>query len=159
MTELLADRRVVQGRMVAALDALRGIAGVDGSRLAAIGYCMGGKCVLDLARAGADLRAVVSLHGLFDPPPFPTLATTAKVLLCQGWNDPLTPHKDKLAIGDELTAAGADWMMLALGGAGHGFTNPALGDGGDPKAGMAYNPAADRRSWGVMTAWLEEAFG
>lgn len=49
------DRHVLQGRMLASLAAIRDQSETDTAHIAAIGYCFGGKCVLDLARSGADV--------------------------------------------------------------------------------------------------------
>src|SRR3546814_6555158 len=69
---------------------------VDAERTAAIGFCFGGKCVLDLARTGADLRGVVSFHGVYDAPPFPNVAPIKpKILVCHGWEDPIAPPRSE----------------------------------------------------------------
>ncbi len=57
--------------------------GVEPGKTGAIGFCAGGKCVLDLARAGADILGGVSFHGVYDAPPFPNAAITAKLLVCE----------------------------------------------------------------------------
>jgi len=151
MDALNADRRLLQVRMAAALAALRRLPQVDESRTAAIGYCFGGKCVLDLARTGADIAGVASFHGLFEAPPFPTAARIgAKVLALHGWDDPLAPPDKVLSLAEELTAAGADWQLHAYGHTAHGFTNPARE--------TMYRPDADRRSWRALRNFLDELF-
>ena len=88
------------------------------------GYCFGGMCALDLARSGADIAAAVSFHGLFDPPGLPPEKISAKVVAFHGWDDPMVPPDKVVALGQELTEAGADWQIHAYGHVGHGFTNP-----------------------------------
>ena len=152
MDALNADRALLRDRLLAALAAARGIgAPADPARVAAIGFCFGGKCVLDLARAGADVAGVVSFHGLYDPPPLPPAGIQAKILVLHGWDDPLGPPETVLALSKELTEAGADWQIHSYGHTVHAFTNPA-------REGM-YSPAADRRSWQAMGNFLEEIFG
>ncbi len=68
MDELDEDRPLLARRMQNSLGTLKSLPQVDRRRTAAIGFCFGGKCVLDLARSGADIRGVVSFHGLYDPP-------------------------------------------------------------------------------------------
>ncbi len=155
MMPLLGDRARLRRRLLAALETTRGLPGVDPERVAAIGYCFGGLCVLDLARAVPPaLRGVVSFHGVYAPPHLGLQAPiTAKVLLCHGWDDPMTPPADALAIAAELTAAGADWQLHAYGHALHAFTFPGASF---PERGVAHHPAADRRSWQAMRNFLDE---
>ena len=151
MNEMNADRGLLRDRLLAALAAARAIGHpADPLRAAAIGFCFGGKCVLDLARAGADLAGVVSFHGLYDKPPFANQAMKAKILVLHGWDDPLGPPETVLALSDELTQAGVDWQVHSYGHTVHAFTNPA-------REGM-YDPVADRRSWHAMKRFLEEIF-
>lgn len=146
-----ADRALLLARLNAALAAVRGLGGpADGGRLAAIGFCFGGKCVLDLARSGADLAGVVSFHGVYDAPPFPRRKIGTKVLVLHGWDDPVAPPESVLALSKELSEAEADWQIHSYGLTVHAFTNPA-------REGM-YSPDADRRSWQAMANFLEEIF-
>lgn len=150
----MEDRFGLQKRLLAGLEAARGLEPADGSRVGAIGYCFGGLCALDLARSGADVRGVVSFHGLFAPSGLPPEPIRAKVLALHGHDDPMVPPDKVLALQTELTEAGADWQVHAYGGTVHAFTNPAARA---PEAGTAYRAAADRRSWQSMTAFLAEA--
>lgn len=150
----LASRSMLQARMTSSVSALQSQGEVDSSRIAAIGFCFGGLCVLDLARSGADIRGVVSLHGLFTPPePAPGLPIRAKVLALHGHDDPMVPVAAVNALEDELTGAGADWQIHVYGGTMHAFTNPGANN---PSFGTVYNAAADRRSWVVTADFLEE---
>jgi dienelactone hydrolase len=95
------------------------------SRRAAIGYCFGGSNVLDLARSGADVAAVVSMHGnLKTAQPAEPGAVKAAVLVVHGADDPVAPKGDRDFLEDEMRKAGARWTMLAMGGVLHGFTDP-----------------------------------
>ncbi|ATE67096.1 dienelactone hydrolase family protein [Rhizorhabdus dicambivorans] len=152
MDALNADRGLLRDRLLAALQAARDSgAPADPARVAAIGFCFGGKCVLDLARSGADVAGVASFHGLYDAPPFPHGDIKAKILVLHGWDDPLDPPETVLGLARELTEAGADWQINSYGHTVHAFTNPA-------REGM-YNPDSDRRSWLAMRNFLEELFG
>jgi dienelactone hydrolase len=152
------DPALLRARARAGLDVLAGIEGVDRARLAAIGYCFGGGVVIELARSGADVRGVVSFHGLLDTPE-PALPgqVRAKVLALHGVQDPLVKDEHVTAFVREMQAADVDWQLVTYGHAGHGFTNPALG--GDPTSGLFYNAAADHRSWQAMRSFLDELFG
>ena len=154
LAPMLADRALLRHRLLAGLEAARRHPAVDARRVAAIGYCFGGLCVLDLVRAGADLRGVVSFHGIFAPPNLgPQGPITSKVLLLHGWDDPLAPPADVLAIAAELTEAGADWQLHAYGHTLHAFTFPGANA---PERRIGYNADADRRSWLAMRGFLDE---
>ena len=153
MTPLASNRAALAKRITAALTAVRGLPQVDSKRVAAMGFCFGGLCVLDLARSGADVRGVASFHGLLTPSSLPTKPIKAKVLAMHGFDDPMAPPEAVLAFGKEFTAAGADWQLHAYGKTVHAFTNP---DANDPSFGTVYNAAADRRSWHAMLNFFEE---
>jgi dienelactone hydrolase len=127
---------------------------VDETRIAAIGFCFGGLCVLDLARTGADIRGVTSFHGLLTPSPATTgNRIAAKILVLHGWDDPMATPEHLVALGHELTRMEADWQIHAYGNAMHAFTNPAANN---PDFGTVYQADADRRSWAAMRAFLAE---
>jgi dienelactone hydrolase len=153
MKPLLDDRALLARRINAALTAVRGLPQVDPQRVAALGYCFGGLCVLDLARSGADVRGVVSMHGLLKPSPLPKQRIVAKILVLHGHDDPLAPPEDVSAFQAEMTAAGVDWQMHIYGGTQHAFTNPKANN---PAAGLIYNPVADHRAWTSLVAFLAE---
>jgi len=156
MAPFLDDRKLLQDRMGVALDQLRAQAHVDADRIAAIGFCFGGLCVLDLARSGADLRGVVSFHGLLEPPGNTDgNRMIAKALLLHGWKDPLATPDKVLALSEEMEALGADWQLNAYGNAVHAFTNPAAQDAAN---GMFYDPVVERRAFDSMWMFLNEVF-
>jgi dienelactone hydrolase len=156
MTPFMEDRALLQERLKVALKACASQDIVDEKRIAAIGFCFGGLCVLDMARSGADVVAVVSFHGLFTPPGNTEgNRIRAKVLALHGNDDPMVPHADVMALADELTAAGADWQIHVYGRTMHAFTNP---DANDPAFGTVYNEIADRRARQALDNFLEELF-
>ncbi len=156
MNALKADRDALQRRLSLSLRVLKEQAEVDERRTAAIGFCFGGLCVLDMARIGEDLAGVVSFHGLLDAPDNrPDNNIDARVLVLHGWDDPLATPDSVLALSEELTAAGADWQLHAYGNTVHAFTNPMAND---ESRGTVYAAAADRRSWVAMKNFLDELF-
>lgn len=152
----MADRAVVKRRVLDALAELKGLPGVDPSKCGAIGFCAGGKCVLDLARAGGDIKGGVSFHGVYDAPPFPNAAITAKLLICDGWNDQLCPPEAKRALCEELTAANVDFQFITYGHTGHAFTADNVPM--NPDKTFGYQPDTNRRSWKAMADFLAEVF-
>jgi len=156
MEPLLADRPLLQQRIQAAVAALREQPEVDTAQVAAMGYCFGGLCVLDLARTGSDVKGVVSFHGLFLPPGNTRGNRIRSSVLClHGYDDPMVPPQSVLELAAELSGAGADWQIHAYGDTVHSFTNPAAND---KAAGTAYDAKADRRSWAAATDFLAEVF-
>lgn len=157
MQPFMEDRRLLQRRMEAALAAVKMMPWVDDGRIAAIGFCFGGLCVLDLARSGSDVKGVVSFHGLLGAPEHTqNNRIKAKVLALHGHDDPMVPVEQVIAFEQEMTRAGADWQLHAYGNTMHAFTNPLAND---PGFGTVYQKDADRRSWQSMKNFLEEIFG
>ena len=153
MNPLMEDRGgVLKDRLHASVAALQSHELADASRCAAIGYCFGGLCVLDLARSGADLRAVVSFHGLLAGHEFEA-TPLASVLACHGWDDPMATPEAVVEFGAEMTKIGADWQLHGYGNAMHAFTNP---EANDPSFGTVYDVTADARSFRSMVDFLFE---
>jgi dienelactone hydrolase len=152
------DRSAWRSRARAALDALRAQPGVDGSRLAAIGYCFGGTTALELARSGAPLAAITTFHaGLIAELPEDAGRIRAKVLVCHGADDPLVKKEVIEGVMTELKRDKADWQVIFYGNAVHSFTNREADARQVPA--LKYDEKADRRSWSAMRQLFEEAFG
>jgi dienelactone hydrolase len=128
---------------------------VDPARIGAIGYCFGGQCVLELARSGADVRAVVSFHGSLDTPtPADARDVKGKVLALHGADDPHVTQDAVRAFVEEMRAGRVDFQLVQYGGAVHSFTDE--GAGSDPSKGSAYHPVVARRAWAAMSALFDE---
>src|SRR3569623_1939394 len=121
-----------------------------GARPFAVGHCFGGLAALELARADTAVRAVVSLHGGLATAA-PGERITARVLAVCGAAAAFCPPTQRAAFEAEMTAAGADWQLLVLGGAQHGFSVPGI-----TREACAYDTVADRRSWRAMLALFED---
>ena len=154
--DLRSQPETLRARGRAALARLAALPQVDTSRLAAIGFCFGGSVVLELAREGADLKAVVSFHGVLTTrTPAVAGKVKASVLVLTGAEDPLAPPDQVKAFEDEMRAAHVpDWQVISYGNTLHGFTNPAA-DGSMMRTAL-YSAQADRRSWASMQSLLEE---
>jgi dienelactone hydrolase len=151
------DRKLMRQRANAAVDTLLKQKYVDKTRVAAIGYCFGGTTCLELARAGAPLIGVISFHG--------DLTRTenegpdnikAKILICHGADDPLSPVANAVGLQDELKQAQANFQINIYSGAMHAFTNPDADSHHIP--GVAYNAEADKRSWMALNDFFAELF-
>ncbi len=156
MNRFTNDRELLHRRLAACVEVAQGQPEIDARRMAAIGYCFGGLCVLDMARTDLPLEGVCSFHGILAPPEKPTgKQVRARVLVEHGWSDPMVQPDAVIAFAEEMDAAGADWQLHGHGGAVHAFTNP---DANDADFGTVYNAAADRRSWASLSNFLEELF-
>ena len=148
------DPQRMSRRAGAGLAALAGCPEADG-RFAAIGFCFGGLAVLTLARSGADLAGVVSMHGsLATAKPAEPGAVRARVLACHGALDPHVPLADVTTFAEEMDHARADWQLIMYGGAMHGFTHEHAIPGAMP--GVAYDALADQRSFLAARTFLAE---
>jgi dienelactone hydrolase len=157
MNRLGSDREALRRRLLAVIEQARGLGEVDAGKVVVAGYCFGGKCALDVARTGIDVAGAVSFHGLFDPPGWEVGKIKAKVLVLHGWDDPMAKPESVVALGNELTRAGADWQIHAYGHVGHGFTNPNASS--LQIDGVFYHELAAERSWTAFINFLEEVLG
>jgi len=151
------DRQLMRQRVNAAYEVLKKNPLADAANIAAIGYCFGGTAVLEMARAGINLKGVVSFHGNLETPvPAEPGAVKSKVLIMQGGDDPFAKPEQLVPFQEEMRRAGADWQIVIFGGAVHSFTVPDAGS--DPSKGAAYNEQADKRSWKIMKQFFKEIF-
>lgn len=154
----LYGKPLMRTRAVVAFEQLRNNAHVDAMHTAAIGYCFGGTCVLQLAYSGADVRAVVSFHGNPTPPmPEDDANIKASILVCNGAADPFVKPEAKTAFHDAMARAKTDYVWIDYAKALHGFTRKGSEESGIE--GVGYNEEADRRSWKAMRDFFDELLG
>ncbi|PLK26213.1 dienelactone hydrolase family protein [Novosphingobium sp. TH158] len=145
---------LLRDRVCAWFERVSGMVEVVPDRVAAIGFCFGGTCVLELARSGAPARAVVSYHGILTSDrPMRAAAFPGAVQAWCGAQDPYAPLDHIEGLRAELEAAGANYTITTFGDAAHGFTDPAADSMGRP--GIAYNAMAERISWAGTVAMLD----
>jgi dienelactone hydrolase len=159
MAAVQADPIEGRKRITAALQTMveevdkRGIG--DRSHIAAVGFCFGGGNVLELARAGADLRAVVCVHGhLLTARPAEPGAIKAAIFVLHGTQDPVAPKADRDALEAELDAAGANWQLLAFGGRIHSFAEEETFLAGRAQ----YHAGAARQTYRLLDGFIQDAF-
>ena len=149
------DRALYRERAEAGLDQLLKNPMVDAGRVAAIGYCFGGMGALELGRSGANIKAIVTYHGLLGTPtPQDAKNIKAHVLILNGADDPNAPPPVIAGFEKEMEGAHIDWQLVSYGGAVHCFTDSAAGS--DTSHGCAYNPEADKRSWQATEDFFHE---
>jgi dienelactone hydrolase len=130
----------------------------DINRAAAIGYCFGGFIVLNAAKEGIPLKAVVSFHGGLGGIQPQKGNIQADILVCQGGADPFVPEAEQQAFKKSMDSVGARYTFISYPGAVHAFSNPnatALGE--KFKIPIAYNAAADTASWKAMENFFASA--
>jgi dienelactone hydrolase len=151
---LMGDPTLTRRLAQAGLDVLLAQPAVDADRVAVIGFCFGGAMSVELARSGADVKAVVGFHPSLSPSPDST-QIKGSVLMCVGTDDPFVSLEQRLAFEKDMSDAKvADWNMELYGDVGHSFTNPRAGELGMP--GIAYDAKADARSWAAMLRLFDE---
>ena len=162
MAAAMKDPAAAAARFDAGLELLKKQPNVNKHQLGAVGYCFGGKVVLDAARRGEKLDGVVSFHGaLATQTPAKPGVVRADILVEHGAADSMVTPQQVEAFKAEMDAAKVNYQFVSIEGAKHGFTNPdadrlSHGEHGGPDIG--YNKAADERSWADMQAFFKKVF-
>jgi len=154
------NMKLEAARFDAALTQLKNNQFTDAANIAAIGYCFGGGVVLEMARRGKPLKAVVSFHGSLDASKAAQKGEiTAKILVFNGADDPFVKEQSITAFRQEMKNAGADFEFVTLIRAKHSFTNPeATAIGKKFGLPLEYNKQADQTSWQQMSVFLNGIF-
>ncbi len=159
MQEATASADAARARFLAGVELLKAQPQTDSERLAAVGYCFGGRVVLEMARQGVPLDGVVSFHGaLGTQNPAQPGVVKARVLVEHGAADSMVSAEQAAALTQEMVAAGVDFQFVSHPGAKHGFTNPGADEFAKQGLDVGYQKEADRRSWENMKRFLGETF-
>lgn len=158
--EVKKNMKEAEARFNAARELLMKHETTDSKKIAAIGYCFGGGVVLEMARRGVDLDAVVSFHGsLATSSPAKPGDIKARVLICHGADDPFIKPEHITAIKKEMKPLKSDFVFKDYPNAKHAFTNPAADENGKKfNIPLAYNAEADKKSWADMQKFLQDTF-
>ena len=157
MMQTFAAADTIVNRAQAGLDTLAAQPEVNPTQLAAIGFCYGGKVVLDLARSGAPLKAVATFHATLAPKaPAVEGQIQGEILVLHGELDSMVTLDDVASFREEMHAAKVDHEVIIFEDAKHGFSNPladerAKANGVD----LGYNPEAERQGLDAMYDLLE----
>ena len=158
--EVMQNQESAKARFIAALELLKKQPTVDAARIAAIGYCFGGGVVLHMARQGVDLKGVVSFHGSYGTQtPAEKGKVKAAVLVCHGADDQFSTPEQIDGLKKEMQDAGVNFQFISYPGAKHSFTNPEADENGKKfNIPIAYNKAADEKSWADMQQFFKKIF-
>lgn len=156
MMQTFEDPDTIVNRATAALNTLAAQDEVNADKLAAIGFCYGGKVALDLARSNAPLQAVATFHAnLLPKAPAQEGQVQAEILVLHGEQDSMVSLDDVESFRKEMQAANVKHDVIIFKDAKHGFSNPladerAKANGVD----LGYNAEAEKQSLEAMYALL-----
>ena len=156
MMQTFEDPDTIVNRATAALNTLAAQEEVDADKLAAIGFCYGGKVALDLARSNAPLQVVATFHANLSPKaPAQEGQVQAEILVLHGEQDSMVSLDDVESFRKEMQAANVKHDVIIFKDAKHGFSNPladerAKANGVD----LGYNAEAEKQSLEAMYALL-----
>ena len=160
MEQVLEDQDMLMARCRLILNDFSDQLAVDGDSLAAIGFCFGGKVVLDMAREGMPLKAVATFHGNPTPKQPADKNFTANVLVAHGRDDSMVSMEAIEGLKSELDAAGVDYIIDVYDNAKHGFTNPHADErAAKNDVDLGYNESAAKQSWENMLEFMENNLG
>ncbi len=151
------DKTLLAERALAGLTQLRARPEVDGTRLAAVGYCFVGAVVIDLALSSREIACVASMHPGLTYALGDSRAVHGKVLVCAGATDPHVSPPMREQFIAEMEQAGADCQLIVYSGAGHSFTDKSVDAMNIPN--FKYHERTDKRSWTAMRQLFDETLG
>jgi len=160
MMSVMSNMESATARFEEAVKTLKSNSNVDAEKIAAIGYCFGGSVALTMANSGMDLAGVAAFHSGLQLPIQPEQGkVTAKVLVCNGADDPFVPAEQVASFKAQMDSAGVDYKYIGYEGALHGFTNPGADAMGEKfQMPLKYNQAADEQSWNELKEFFAEIF-
>ncbi len=147
--ELYKDREKMRALLDGAMSTAKSNGGNTKNAIA-MGYCFGGAAVLEMARAGADMKGFVTFHGGLKTPKGQDYSKTkGNILVLHGSADTAISLDDFSGLAKELESAGVSNEMITYSGAPHAFT--VIGS-------KRYHEEADKKSWARFSDYLAEVF-
>ena len=153
MTPLLEDKYALMTRLRSAYSTVSRMARVDKTSMAAIGFCFGGRCVLDMARSNLDFKAAISFHGSLETHIEREDDINTKILVLHGYNDPMVTPEQVNKFHQEMDSRNADCQFHSFSQTYHSFSNP---EANDPEFGTVYNALLNKRAWRLTESFLKE---
>ena len=154
----IEDRAMTRDKMLSIYEKFKVLDVVDANNIAIFGFCLGGLCALDLARAGADIKGAVSIHGALVAPNLSENKIQAKILVLNGYEDPQVPPEQLADFAKEMNQDKVDWQCHFYGYTKHAFTDPHAAQIGAASMGREYNAVSAARAHQATQNFLEEIF-
>lgn len=156
MEQVLADQDMLMERCRLILTDFGDQLGVNRDNLGAIGFCFGGKVVLDMAREGMPLKAVATFHGNLAPKQAADNQFKAKVLVAHGGDDSMVSMDAVEDFKKEMDNVSADYTVDVYEGAKHGFSNPHADErAAKNDVDLGYDETAAKESWDKMMDFMK----
>lgn len=157
---LLESRNLVRERALGAYATVSQFAWINPNKIGAIGFCLGGMCMLEVARNGNNLISGVGVHAVLDKSNLTTHPISTKLMILNGFLDPSSPPEKTAQFIQELTTANNhDWVFINFGNTKHAFSDPLTGTL-DPQVeqqfGREYNQLAASRSFRYAVDFFKE---
>ncbi len=163
-------RYKLQATLAPILEAVRSIDQADSSKIAAIGFCLGGQPILELGRMQCDdILGLITFHGIFDGintekednEASRTLSSSwtnkpREVLICNGKGDPYVPDNDLQTARKTFENYAFNVNVLNFEHVLHNFSNPRT-KYDDPDT-FGYDEHADKVSWNATLRVLQKIF-
>lgn len=158
MMQTFEDPETIVTRASAGLATLAAQPEVNADKLAAVGFCYGGKVVLDLARSGAAVNAVVTFHGNLTPKaPAQVGQVKAEILVLHGELDSMVSLEDVARFKEEMHAAQVEHEVIVFENAKHGFSNPLADERAQANGvDLGYNAEAEQQGLAAMYELLAQ---
>ncbi|ENX19527.1 hypothetical protein F892_03695 [Acinetobacter vivianii] len=158
MNHTFEQPETIVDRAQAGLSTLAAQPEVNAEKLAAIGFCYGGKVVLDLARSGAQIEAVATFHAVLSPKaPAEKGKIKAEILVLHGELDSMVTLDDVASFRQEMHDAEVDHDVIIFEDAKHGFSNPLADERAKANnVDLGYNAEAERQGLEAMYELLDK---
>lgn len=158
MNQVTGNAALWNRRAQLGLDVLKTGPNVDGGKLAAIGSSFGGATAIQMAYAGHDIKAAVSIASSLAvaPPPTNVSAIKPRMLIFIGGDDKFVTADKVTAFKAGLRGIKADWEIITYSGTRHSFANPDADSRG--MKNLAYNEMSAKRSWTATISLFDEVF-
>lgn len=158
MNQTFEQADTIVNRAQAGLATLAAQPEVNTEKLAAIGFCYGGKVVLDLTRSGADIKAVVTFHAvLAASAPAEKGKVKAEILVLHGELDSMVTLDNVASFRQEMHDADVDHEVVIFEDAKHGFSNPLADERAKANnVDLGYNAEAEHQGLEAMYELLDK---
>lgn len=146
-SSLYKDRTKMRSLLQGGLDKAKKL-GANVNNAVGMGYCFGGAAILEMARAGVELKKFVPFHGGLKTPEGQDYSKVkGEIVVFHGSADKIVSMQEFANLTEELENAKINHEMITYSGAPHAFT--VFGS-------KRYHEVADKNSWARFSQILDE---